>query len=149
MTVVLGAVSPVFLYSIRSSRQEQALRDFVAYLKYAQECAVAKTLEHRVYIKPDERAFWVMYFAPQKGGSLKLVPAEEPFAGRRHFPEGVELDDPKALWDDEREAYYITCHATGACDFATVKLRYGRHGRFELKTEGNLGVFDIKEKAER
>lgn len=148
LTVVLGAVSPVFIYSVRASRQEQALRDFVAYLKYAQECAVAKTLEYRVYIDPNERAFWVMYFAPQKDGSLELVPAEEPFAGRRHFPDDFELEDPKARWDDERDAFYIACHATGACDFATVKIRYGRHARFELKTEGNLGVFDIEEKKE-
>jgi prepilin-type N-terminal cleavage/methylation domain-containing protein len=148
LTVILAAVSPVFIYSLRHNREDQSIQDFVAYLKYAQECAVARSVEYRVYLNHDERRFWVMHFARTKNGALKLVDAEEPFAGKRVFPEGVRIDKPKAREDEELNANYIAFYPNGACDFASVKIRYGRHGRFQIKTEGNLGVFVSKDKTD-
>jgi prepilin-type N-terminal cleavage/methylation domain-containing protein len=148
LTVLVGAVSPVFVMSLRHNRQDQAIRDFVAYLKFAQECSIAEGVEYRVYLNEEERTFWVMHYTPDKDGRLFLVEAAQPYAGMRRFPEEVEVDDVKARDDREREAVFISFYPNGACDYASVKLRYGRHGRFKIETEGNLGVFEIKEKGE-
>jgi len=146
LTVILGAVSPVFMQSLQINRRDQAIRDLVAYLKFAQERAVADGVEYRLYLDHKAGTYWVMRFDRRDGEEKSFEPAQEPYAGKRRFPEQVEVQKPKARDDRDRKASFIAFYPNGACDYATIRLRYGDHGRYEISTEGSLGTFDIEEK---
>lgn len=147
LTVILGAVSPVFIHSVRINRGDQAIRDLVAYMKFAQESAVTDGCEYRLYLNHDEGTYWLMYMSGRDGEDKLFKPVrEQAMAGKRRLPDVVEMDRPRARDDRDRDAHFVAFYPNGSCDFARIRLEYGDHGRTIIRTEGSLGTFDISER---
>lgn len=150
VTLMAVAVTPVFRGSLARARHDQAARDLVAYVKFAQEQAVAQAREYRLYLDVEEGTFRIMREADGEGigddTRRVFVESQEPYAGMRRLPEGVSLSKPKARRDRDLNAYYVAFHPTGACDVATIRLTSGRRHHLDVTTEGHLGRLKVTSK---
>ncbi len=146
IALLTAAVIPLYQGSLTRVRQDRATRDFVAYLKYAQERAITDGTEYRFYFREDERDYWVMRLDKMEGKDKIFVYPDEGAGEIKHLPEGIEFDRPKARFDRDREAHFVAFYGTGACDYATIKFETSDDKRIVLETKGRLGRFEVKEK---
>jgi type II secretion system protein H len=144
LSIMLAAVVPVFSASATRSRHDQALRSLVATLRFAQERAIADGVEYRVYLDPDEDAYWVSRQVREEGtDEPRFAAAEEPYAQRRYLPEGIDLRRPKARMDRKADVRYIAFYPHGACDYAEVHMRNAARKRIVIRTKGAIGQFEV------
>ena len=145
IALLTAAVVPMYQGSLTRVLQDRATRDFVAYLKYAQERAITDATEYRFYFRDEQRDYWVMRLDKVEAGEKHFVYLDEGAAEVKQLPEGIEFERPKARFDKDLEAHFVAFYGTGACDYATIKLETGDGDRIVLETKGRLGRFEVKE----
>lgn len=147
IALMTAAVIPMYQGSITWVNRDRATRDFVAYLKYAQERAITDATEYRFYFRDDDGAFWIMRLDRMEKGEKQFVYPDEGPAEIRFLPETVSLDNAKARFDRDKEAHYVAFYGSGACDYAKITLesKDGGH-KITIETKGRLGQFEVKDK---
>lgn len=141
--ILTAAVVPIYHGSLRSTRIDHAVRDFLAVLRYAQERAVLDCIEHRVEMDDTSDTYWVARRVPTEDGENAFEEVTEVRGLRATLPQGLDLMRPEARWDADRGVYYVGFYASGACDVATVPLDRKNGAQIEIKTGGNLGRFEV------
>ncbi|MBN2309716.1 MAG: type II secretion system protein [Candidatus Hydrogenedentes bacterium] len=144
LALMLGVVVPLYQGSLTWVRTDRATRDFVALMKFAQERAISHATEYRFYMDYDTGAYWLMRLAAIQDGEKVFEDVPE-YGGRRLLPEGLSLRGSHARNDRDREAHFIAFYATGACDYATVKLSRGPGETTTIDTKGRLGQLEVDE----
>jgi len=145
IALLTAAVVPLYQGSLTRVRQDRATRDFVAYMKYAQERAITDGTEYRFYFRDEQRDYWVMRLDKVEAGEKHFVYPEDGAVEVKQLPEGIEFERPKARRDKDREAHFVAFYGTGACDYATINLETGSGDEIVLETKGRLGRFEAKE----
>lgn len=143
LAIMLAAAAPVFRGAVKGNRQDQAVRNFIAALKFAQERAVADSTEYRVYIDSDGEAYWLLRLSRREGDDKMFEAPAERYAGRTTLPESLEFERPSARRDRARDAHYVAFYPNGACDYATIRFRKDKHDRLRIETKGSLGRFKV------
>ncbi len=146
LAIMMAAVVPVYRSSHESVRADRALRDLVAILKFAQERAITDATEYRVYLDPEEGAYWLMRMTGIEDGEKVFQVLDELYAGRRRLPEKLAMEKPRARRDRDRDARYIAFYPTGACDVATIDLRRDDGQKLRIKTGTGLGRLEVAER---
>ena len=142
--IMTAAVIPMYQGSLTWARRDRVTRDLLARMKYAQERAIVEVTEYRFYLDRDNGSYWIMRDAGKKDGKVVFEEVKDAGATRDRLPESLEFDKPKATLDDERKAHYIAFYPGGACDYATIKLKYDKSDTIEISTKGRLGQFDVE-----
>jgi type II secretion system protein H len=146
ITLLTAAVVPIYQGSLTRIRQDRATRDFVAYLKYAQERAITDATEYRFYLHEETRRYWVMRLQAVEDGDKEFAFLDEGAIEVKQLPEGIEFERPKARFDKDRDAHFVAFYSTGACDYATITLETTDGDELKLETKGRLGRFEVTEK---
>jgi type II secretory pathway pseudopilin PulG len=144
IALLTAAVVPLYQGSLTNVRQDRAIRDFVAHMKYAQERAITDGTEYRFYFREEQRDYWVMRLDKVEAGEKLFVYPDEGAVEVKQLPEGIEFERPKARFDKDREAHFVAFYGTGACDYATIKLETADGDEVILETKGRLGRFEAK-----
>ncbi len=144
IALLTAAVVPIYQGSLTRIREDRATRDFVAYLKYAQERAITDGTEYRFYMREESREYWVMRQHIDEEGEKQFAYLDEGPVEVKQLPEGIEFERPKARFDKDREAHFVSFYGTGACDYATIKMETADGDELELETKGRLGRFEVK-----
>lgn len=144
ITIIAAAVIPVFSGAFANLQRDHAIRDIVAMMKYAQERAIADSVEHRVYLDEENGRFWLMRLKGIEDGEKIFVNPAEPWGTPQSLPDKVEFQRLTAQRDRDRDAHYVAFYPTGACDYATIRIVDDDRNRIQIATKGNLSQFDIK-----
>ena len=142
--IMTAAVLPMYQGSVTWVRRDRVTRDIVARMKYAQERAIADVTEYRFYLDHDRGSYWLMRQAGEKDGKDVFEEVNDAGATRDRLPESLEFEKPKASLDKERKAHYIAFYPGGACDYATIKLKYDKTEEIKITTKGRLGQLDVE-----
>ncbi|HOZ46873.1 MAG TPA: prepilin-type N-terminal cleavage/methylation domain-containing protein [Candidatus Hydrogenedentes bacterium] len=143
LTIIMGAVVPVFNGSFKSVHSDYVVRDLIAMIKYGQERAITDTTRYRLYLDPEQRQYWLMRLEDTDEGPLYLEDSER-FSERRTLPDGVEMDRPHAYEDRDLDAYFIEFHPSGRCDDASIDVLRQDGDTIRIETEGNIGQIKVK-----
>ena len=142
--IMTAAVLPMYQGSVTWVRRDRVTRDIVARMKYAQERAIADVTEYRFYLDRDDGTYWLMRSAGEEDGKDVFEEVGDAGATRDRLPESLEFEKPKASLDKERKAHYIAFYPGGACDYATVTMKYDKSEEITIKTKGRLGQFEVE-----
>ncbi|NUM56533.1 MAG: type II secretion system protein [Candidatus Hydrogenedentes bacterium] len=142
--IMTAAVLPMYQGSLTWARRDKVTRDLVARMKYAQERAIADVTEYRFYLDHERGTHWLMRHGGKKDGKDAYSEVDDAGATRERLPESLEFEKPKASFDKELKAHYIAFYPGGACDYATVKLKYDKHEAITIKTKGRIGQFEVE-----
>lgn len=143
--LMTAAVLPMYQGSVTWARRDRATRDIVARMKYAQERAIADVAEYRFYLDRDEGTYWLMRYAGQEGGKPVYEEVRDAGATRDRLPDTLTFEKPKAATDKERKANYVAFYPGGACDYATIALKYDKSKQIKIVTKGRLGQFEVEQ----
>jgi len=146
VAVLAASVVPLFRDTTESLREERAMRDLYATMKFAQERAVSEMTEYRVYLDNQKGRYWMARMTGEKDGKKTFVTVDEPYVAPVTLPEGVTMKRPRAHRDRKLRASYIAFYPSGACDEATVTLTRRRGQTLTIATKGRLGQFKTKER---
>jgi len=146
IALLTAAVVPLYQGSLTRARQGRATRDFIAYLKYAQERAITDSTEYRFYFREEQRDYWVMRLDKVEAGEKRFAYLDEGVVDVKHLPEGIKFERPKARFDKDRDAHFVAFYGSGSCDYATIKFETGTGDKIVLETKGRLGRFEVREK---
>lgn len=164
--VIMSAVVPMFRGSLIALKQDSAVDEFLALMKYAHERAVMQGVEYRLYIDDRDHAFWIEAVeipepeeraeegdgegesAPPKLAVVDpsvFVRIDGPFGRTNSLPEPLQFADLRTRTDGERDLHYVAFHPSGACDDAKVAIedRQARK-RTTVDTGGRIGQFDVE-----
>lgn len=147
LTIVMlmtAAVLPMYAGSVTWVRRDRAARDVVARMKYAQERAIAEVREYRFYLDRESGEFWLMRNAVTEDGKDTFAEVDDAGAARDRLPDALEFEKPKASLDAKRKAHYVAFYPGGACDYATISMKYGKNETIAIKTKGRLGQFEVE-----
>lgn len=145
LAIISAAVVPLYLNSTESLREERALRDLYATLKFAQERAIFETTEYRVYLDDERGAYWLTRMTGYHDEQKIFARVDEPYAERTVLPEGVTMRKPKARRDEKVKASYIAFYPSGACDAASITLERKDGRTLAVNTKGKLGQYTVRE----
>ena len=138
LAVIMAAVVPVFDGSFAGVRSDAAVRDLVAFLKYAQERAITDTVAYRFCMRPDTGEYWIEA-QTQDTGTPVFRETNEHQTERRRLPEGVTMDKPKARKSEEGGEYYLEFSPSGWCDAGEIKLSKDGESLTHIRTTGASG----------
>lgn len=141
--LMTAAVLPMYQGSVTWARRDRVTRDIVARMKYAQERAIADITEYRFYLDHDEGTYWLMRCTGQEGGKPVYAEVQDAGATRDRLPDTLVFEKPKAAMDKERKANYVAFYPGGACDYATIALKYDKSKQIKIVTKGRLGQFEV------
>lgn len=146
IALISAAVIPIYQGSLTRIQKDRATRDFIAYMKYAQERAITDATEYRFYISDKDNAFWVMRLDKREGDEKEFAYPDEGASEVKYLPESVTVEKAKARRDKDRDARFIAFYGSGACDYATITLEDEEGNQIKLETKGRLGQFEVEEK---
>ena len=130
-------VTPVFRGTFGTIRAENAVRDLVAAMEYAQTRAITDAKEYRMYIAPEQNAYWLEQALLRDGGSLKFERLSERPSLSTTLPDSVRMATPKARKDKTSRRHYIAFYPTGLCDTSTLSLFIpADNARYSVTTTG-------------
>lgn len=144
IALLTAAVVPIYQGSLTRIQEDRATRDFVAYLKYAQERAITDGTEYRFYLQEESRQYWIMRLQSVEDGEKVFTDPDEGPVEVKGLPEGVTFERPKARYDKDREAHFVSFYGSGACDYATITMKTADGDDLELETKGRLGRFEVR-----
>lgn len=142
--IMSAAVLPMYQGSVTWARRDKVTRDLLARMKYAQERAIIDVTEYRFYLDYESGAHWLMRNDGKKDGVDVYSNVGDAGATRDRLPESLEFEKPKASLDKDRGAHYIAFYPGGACDYATIKLKYDKTKKITIETRGRIGRFDVE-----
>ena len=143
MVILLSAVVPLYLTSHRFVRIDQAERDLVATMEYAQERAVLDQTEYRLYLDTKSNTYWPARLADVRNGDKLFEDLDETGAGHTTLPPGLRFTKSKARRDPVRNIQYVAFFPSGACDDATIELETDKREKSHVATKGMLGRLEI------
>ena len=141
--LMTAAVLPMYQGSVTWVRRDRATRDVLSYMKYAQERAIVDVTEYRFYLDTEKGAYWLMRDEGKKDDKEVFSEVKDAGATRTYLPESLAFDRPKARTDKDRKAHFISFYPGGACDYATVTMKYDQTDKITIKTKGRLGQLDV------
>jgi prepilin-type N-terminal cleavage/methylation domain-containing protein len=144
LALMAAAVVPLYQGSVTRLRSDEAGRRLLATMKFAHERAIAEGAEYRLYLDHRNNTYWVMRLDAVEDGEKQFRNLARPYGGKRMLPEGMRMEIPTARRDSQRDAHYIAFFPSGACDYATVKLRKSGRSMIAISTRGRLGRFDYE-----
>jgi len=145
LSILTSAIVPVFAGSLESMRRDQAVRELLAVLKFAQERAIADSAEFRVYINEEKGVYWIESLQVAEDGARTFEELGESFTDPWVLPESIEFKKVKARDDRERDLKYISFFPSGACDYVEIELARNDRRTVCIQTKGALGRFEVKE----
>lgn len=147
LALMTAAVMPIYQGALSKVKAEQSIRDLIARMKYAQAMAVMEAIEHRVYFRPKENAYWIARLAVTQDMETVFEPLRNVHGDYTVLPSTLRMEKPRARLDREAAAYFISFFPSGACDRATVRIaqRKARHKYYEISTTGTLSQLQVKE----
>jgi prepilin-type N-terminal cleavage/methylation domain-containing protein len=145
LAVMMGAVAPMYQDSLISIRSERGVEDFLATLKHGQELAVAQGVEHRLYLDKAENAYALKRFVKTDDkGKKEFKTLLNMRSTNGTLPPGMTFGEVEAIKDKATKSQYITLYPTGACDYSTIVVKWGKDDRATIETKGRLGRFAVK-----
>ncbi len=142
--IMTAAVVPMYQGSVTWARRDRVTRDLVSRMKYAQERAIADVTEYRLYVDRDAGSYWLMRNEGKKDGKDVFEEVKDAGATRDYLPDSLTFEKPKATHDEKRKAHYIAFYPGGACDYATIKMKYDKTEEIKISTKGRLGQFEVE-----
>jgi type II secretion system protein H len=143
--VLAAAVVPLFRASTEKMREERAMRDLYASLKFAQERSISEMTEYRLYLDTKGNRYWTARLANETDGKKTFTEITEPSNDVTVLPDGVTLTKPKARQDRKLDASYVAFYPNGACDVASITLERKNGKAMTVSTKGKLGQFKTQE----
>lgn len=147
LAALTGMVLPVYHDAYNSTRIADGVADFYATLQYAESIAISEAVEYRVYVNPEENAYWVAHLVGIEQGEKIFEEVDDAYRRLTYLPRKLQFKKPKAYEDPEIDgAYYITFYPSGACDYATFFIeREGlRFRKYEIETGGRAGRIELR-----
>ena len=152
VVVILGILTagivPVYAGSMSALSRRTVQGDVAALIQFVQQRAVSDSREYRFYLDPDEGAYWVMFHDGYKKDEKTFREVEEPYGVLTYLPERLEAERPRAPKDRERDAYYLSCRPSGACDVVEFRFhdKIDKRRRIIIETTGVMGDVLVERK---
>lgn len=141
ISIISGALAPMFGASIGSVQFRNARNDLIALLQFTQEIAVRDSREYRLYLDKNESAYWVEQLIEKNGATKTFAPVTAAYGQRKQLPPYVELTQIKARKDRRGRELFIGCYPNGASDEAQLTLtdKRSRGRKVRIDVTGPLG----------
>lgn len=141
ISILAGAVAPMFAASVGNIQFRNARNDLIALIEFTQELAVRDSREYRVYIDKKERSYWVESCIEKEGAFKTFAPVEQKFAEKQYLPDYVSITQVKARKSRASDGLFVGCYPNGASDEAQISLADTRERARKVRIEvsGPLG----------
>lgn len=137
LAILTAMVSPVFRGTLSNMRSENALRDFVATLEYAQTRAITESNEFRLYLTPQQNSYHLERAITHEGHPPSYEPIQAAIPTGDTFPNSVHLASAKTRLDKKAKQYFITFYPNGLCDASTLAFEItDQDALYIVKTSG-------------
>ncbi len=122
-------VTPVFSDSLRTIREENAARDLLSAMNYAQSRAISESTAYRLYLDTKAGTYWIEKEAVDAEGIVAFYSLDENEHAPGSIGDTVVMKKPDARYDRRNKLYYVEFFPSGLCDAVEIVLAREKRSR--------------------
>ena len=147
LAIMFATMVPLFRGSFSNLQVRDAVRNFAATIRFAQEQAIVRGIEYRVCIDDKEMQYWVSRQEDPAKDPEKFVTILSDSLRPTAFPGGLRLRISGAAKgkQDDRQIRYIACYPNGRVAEAEISLQGADRRRYLVRTAPTMGGIRIVE----
>jgi len=147
LAIMFAIMVPLFRGSFSNLQVRDAVRNFAATVRFAQEQAIVRGIEYRVCIDDKDMQYWVSRQEDPAKDPEKFVTVLSDSLRPITFPAGLRLRIRSAAKgkQDDRSIRYIACYPNGRVAEAELSLQGPDRNRYLVRTAPTIGGVRIVE----